>query len=323
MKGAKIMALNIVKERWTSKVLELTIGTGDKAVKVGGDSTLPYLQFEGAVPNRPVVAIEVSDVEPTEWPEILKAPWEGVLNNPAEWAKKAVEYGAKVIALKLDGAHPDKGARTAEEVAATAKAVGDAVDVPLIIIGCGVAEKDAEIFPAVAEALNGKNCLIGCAAEENYKSIVASAMVNGHSVIASSPLDINLCKQLNILITEMNLPADRIAIDPLIGALGYGIEYAYSIMERSRLGALAGDKMLAMPIICFVGQEAWKAKEAKDDESPEGYDWGPQANRAILWEVMTSSTLLQAGGHIFVMRHPESMKQFELHVDKISVSNAY
>ncbi|AVX20837.1 MULTISPECIES: acetyl-CoA decarbonylase/synthase complex subunit delta [Carboxydocella] len=317
------MAVTILKERWTSKVAEVTIGEGPKAVKVGGDSTLPYLTFEGQVPNAPVVALEVSDVYPEDWPEILKNAWGDVLSDPVAWAKKAVEFGADAVALRLDSAHPDKGNASAEDVARTAKAVADAIDVPLIVLGCGVEEKDAEIFPTVGEVLQGKNCLIGCATQENYNSIVATALVNGHSVIASSPLDINLAKQLNILITEMNLPSDRIVIDPLIGALGYGIEYAYSIMERARLGALTGDKMLAMPIICFVGQESWKAKEAKDEGSPEGYDWGGQYTRAILWEVMTATTLLQAGGHLFLMRHPDSLKQFKDHVAAISKGAQY
>jgi len=318
------MAVNILKERWSSKVSEVTIGEGDKAVKLGGDSTLPYLHFEGEVPNKPAVALEVSDVNPEEWPQVLKDAYgEDVLADPVAWAKKVEELGADLVALRLDSAHPDKGDKSPEEVAKVAKAVSDAVSLPLVILGCGVDEKDAEIFPVVSEALQGKNALIGPANAENYKAVVASAMVNGHTVIAASPLDINLAKQLNILITEMNLSTDRIVIDPLIGALGYGIEYAYSIMERARLGALTGDKMLAMPVICFVGQEAWKAKEAKDPASPEGQDWGDQATRSILWEVMTSTTLLQAGGSLYLMRHPESMKRFRQHVEELSVDNSY
>lgn len=317
------MAVSIIKERWTSKLYVTTIGTGDKAVKVGGESTLPYLQFEGEMPNKPPVALEITDVDPSEdWPEILKAPWAGVLGDPVAWAKKAAEYGADMICLHLDSAHPDKGNASPEDVAKTAKAVAEATDLPLIILGCGVEEKDGAIFPAVSEAVINQNCLIGCATPENYGAIVASAMVNGHNVIASSPLDINLCKQLNILITEMNLPAERIVIEPSVGALGYGIEYAYSIMERSRLGALTGDKMLSQPIICLVGQEAWKTKEAKDVEAPEGQIWGNQDERAILWEVMTATTFLHAGGGLFVMRHPESMKKFKAHVEQVGKSNA-
>jgi len=316
------MAVTIAKEKWTSKVGEMVLGAEPNVVKVGGESTLPFLQFEGEIPNKPVMALEVWDLEPVDWPDILKKPYEGVLTDPVAWAQKNVEYGADLVALRLMSAHPDYKNASPEDCAATAKAIADAINVPLIVIGCGVEEKDAEVLEKVGEALSGKNCLIGCATEKNFKTITATAMVNGHSVIASSPLDINLAKQLNILMTEMNLPTNRIAIDPLVGALGYGIEYAYSIMERARMGALMGDKMLAMPVVCFVGQEAWKAKEAKspDDENPE---WGAQERRAILWEVMTATTFAQAGGSIFVLRHPETVKQVNAHIAKMMESNAY
>ncbi|WP_018085948.1 acetyl-CoA decarbonylase/synthase complex subunit delta [Desulfurispora thermophila] len=310
------MAVAIVKEKWTSKVNEMVLGAEPNVVKVGGESTLPFLFFEGEVPNRPVVALEVWDMEPTDWPDVLASAFSGVLSDPAAWAQKCVEYGADLVCLRLVSAHPDNKNASPEDCAKVAKAVADAVNVPLIVIGCGVEEKDAEIMTAVGEALAGKVALLGCATPNNYKTITAACMVNGHSIIASSPLDINLAKQLNILITEMGLAANRIAIDPLVGALGYGIEYAYSIMERARIGALTGDKMLAMPVICFVGQEAWKSKEAKTtaDETPE---WGDQYRRAILWETMTATTFVQAGGGILVLRHPEAVKQVLAHINKM------
>lgn len=311
------MAVDIIKERWNSKLNELTIGEN---LKVGGESTLPYLQFEGEIPNKPAVILEVLDINPSaDWPENLVSAWGDVLGDPIAWAKKAVEFGADAVALTLMSAHPDQKNASGAEVAATAKAVAEAISVPLVILGCGVEEKDIEILPVVADALSGKNCLIGCLTPDNYKPIVAACIGGGHSVIASSPLDINLAKQLNILLTEMNLPADRIVIDPLVGALGYGIEYAYSIMERARTGALTGDKMLAMPIISFVGAEAWKAKEAKDASVEE---WGDINTRAILWEVMTATSFLIAGSNMFILRHPESLKLFKAHIAEISKSNA-
>jgi len=313
------MAVNIVKEKWTSKVGEVVLGT-ENTVTIGGESTLPFLHFEGAIPHRPVMALEVWDMEPAEWPEPVKEPFAGVMSDPVAWAKKNVEYGADIIALRLQSANPDYKDATPEQCAETAKAVAEAVDVPLIILGCGAEDKDAEILPAVGEALSGKNCLIGPATENNYKTLTATCLVHGHCIIAASPLDINLAKQLNILITEMNLPTNKIVIDPLVGALGYGIEYCYSIMERSRLGALMGDKMLSMPIFCNVGQEAWKAKEAKAEDMPE---WGEQKKRAILWEVITSTAMAQSGGALFILRHPESVKQLQVHFDKLMQSNEY
>ncbi len=312
------MAVTIAKERWTSKIGELTLGPS--ALKVGGETTLPFLQFEGAIPNRPVTALEVFDMEPDDWPDMLRESYAGVMNDPVAWAKKCVEYGADLVCLRLMSAHPDWKGASADEVAKTAKAVADAINIPLIVVGCGVEEKDGEIMPVVAQALEGKKCLIGCLTPENYKSITAAANGYGHYVIATSPLDINLAKQLNILITEMGLPAERIVIDPLVGALGYGIEYAYSIMERARTGALTGDKMLAMPIVCFVGQDVWKFKEAKDPNVPE---WGPQADRAILWEVTSSIAFALAGGTIFILRHPDSIKRFNAYVNEAMKSNVY
>lgn len=312
------MAVNIIKERWTSKVAEESFGLG--GLKVGGETTLPFLQFEGGMPNRPITTLEVFDMEPQSWPDFLKEAFAGVLNDPVAWAKKVEELGADMVTLRLMSAHPDWKNASAAEVAKTAKTVADAINVPLMVLGCDVEEKDAEILPVVAEALEGKKALIGCVTANNYKSITAAANGYGHNLIASSPLDINLCKQLNILINEMGLPLDRIAFDPLVGALGYGIEYAYSIMERARVGALTGDKTLATPIVAFVGAEAWKAKEAKD---PDVAEWGPIADRAILWEVTTASTFALAGGNIFVMRHPESLKRFKAFIDEAMKSNAY
>jgi acetyl-CoA decarbonylase/synthase complex subunit delta len=313
------MAVNIVKEKWTSKVNEVVLGT-DNTVKVGGESALPFLHFEGEIPHRPVMALEVWDVEPADWPDPVKEPFADVMSDPVAWAKKNIEYGADLVALRLQSANPDYKNASPEECAETAKKVAEAVNVPLVILGCGSEEKDAEVLPVVGEALSGKNCLIGPATENNYKTITATCLVHGHNIIAASPLDINLAKQLNILITEMNLPTNKIVIDPLVGALGYGIEYCYSIMERSRSGALMGDKMLSMPIFCNVGQEAWKAKEAKEEDMPE---WGEQKKRAILWEVITSTAMAQAGGALFILRHPESVKQLKVHFDKLMQSNEY
>jgi len=303
--------VKIIKEKWPGRVAEMSIGQNDNLVKAGGENVLPFLTFEGPMPNQPVAALEIWDMEPGDWPDFLTAYFAGVMGDPVAWAKKCVDYGARLLCLKLAGTHPDKKDTSPGEAAAIAKSVAEAVDVPLIITGCGVEEKDAEVLPAVGDALRGRNVLLGCATENNYRAIAGTCIANGHNLIASSTMDINLAKQLNILISEMNLPTNRIAIDPLVGPLGYGLDYAYSIMERTRLGALTGDKMLAMPIICFVGQEVWKTKEAKTEDNDE---WGSQSRRAILWELVTAASLVQAGGSILVLRHPESLKHFNNHI---------
>jgi len=307
------MPVDLIKERYTTKVGEVVLGatkaeggTRSHTVTVGGDSTLPFLHFEGEMPNRPVVAMEIQDRVPEWSPEVTKH-FADVIGDPAAWAEKCVkEYGADLIYLKLASADPERGDAGPDKCAETVKKVLGAVGVPLIVVGCGQDDKDNEVLPVVAEAAAGENLLLGVAKQENYKTLTAACMVHKHCIIAQSPIDINIAKQLNILISEMNLPLNRIVIDPSVGALGYGIEYTYSIMERMRLGALTGDKMLSMPVICAIGYEAGRTKEATvgADEFP---GWGDLGERAILWEAMTAAAFLQAGGHIFVLRHPKAV----------------
>ena len=323
------MVLQIYRERNTGRINTVTIGatkenggTRTRVVSVGGDTALPFLNFEGEFPNKPVIAMEVHTHAPTQWNEVVKQPFAGVLSNPAAWARKCVgEYGAELIYLKLSGADPDMENHTPEECAKIVKDVLAAVGVPLIVVGCGNEEKDNQVMPVVAEAAAGENLLLGVAEQENYKSIVAAAMVHKHNVIALTPCDINICKQLNILITEMGLGLDKVITDPGAGGLGYGIEYTYSILERSRLGALQGDKMLSTPVIANVGHEAWRAKEANAAES-EFPAWGNQEERGILWEAMSAAALLQGGIHIIVMRHPEAVKLVRKNIAALMVPQA-
>ncbi len=324
------MAVEILKEKYRSSIREVVLGatkeeggTRSHAIKVGGETTLPFLHFEGEIPNRPVVAMEVWDIVPEEWPPSVKSFFEDVYSDPAAWAKKCVEeYGADMIALRFKSADPDLQDASAEDCVATLKKVLEAVGVPLIIYGCGKTEKDNTIIGPLAEAAEGENLLLGVAEQENYKPVASAAMAFKHSVIAQSPIDINIAKQLNILISEMSTPLlERIVIDPTIAALGYGIEYSYSIMERARFGALNGDRMLAMPMIGNVALEVWSKKEAFLEEGEP--TWGDQAERSLAWEAATSMALLQAGMDILVMRNPESVKIVKKHIDDLMQDNSY
>lgn len=310
-----------IKEKWTSSISAVTIGatadeggTRSKSVTVGGAQGLPFLRFESPDPHSPVFALEVQDREPgKDWPEVSKEPFADVLGSPAEWAAKCVEeYGADMIYMRMLGTHPDFGDAPPDKAAEVVQSVLKAVDVPLIIWGSDDNNKDNDILPACAQAASGERCLFGSAKEDNYKTLVAACQADGHALVTESPIDINIAKQVNILVSEMDFPLNRVVIYPTCGALGYGIEYVYSILERGRLAALTGDKMMAMPIIILIGQEAWRAKEAKAPAS-EAPEWGDEKQRGVLWEIMTATTLMQGGTDIVVMRHPEALKTVREH----------
>jgi acetyl-CoA decarbonylase/synthase complex subunit delta len=318
------MAQELMLEKWSGSVSVAKIGatkqeggTRSKVIQIGGQATLPFLFQEGAIPYKPVVAFEIWDTEPTDWPQELNKAYAGVLSDPLAWAEKCVkEYKAEILCVKLQGAHQDFGNKTPEEEAKFISQLLKKVDVPLIILGCGDDTKDNLVLPACSQAAKGERCLIGSAVQDNYKTLAAATLADGHNIIAESPIDINIAKQLNILISDMGLPLERIVINPTIGALGYGLEYAYSIMERARLAALSGDKMMACPFICFVAQETWRAKEAKAsiNEFPL---WGPEIERGIIWEAMTATALIQVGADILVMRHPKAIEKVSKYIAEL------
>jgi len=313
------MAFTIPKETYSGRVYQVTIGTGDKAVTFGGENVLPFCGFEGSIPNKVAIAYEIQDTPPTDWPDEVRKPYEGVSDDPVKWAKFCVEsLGAKIIALRLVGTHPDRENRSPEDAAKTVKDVLSAVDVPLIILGSNHTEKDSQVLVACAEAAKDKNCVIGKAQEANYKTIAAAAMANNHKLIAMSELDINLSKQLNILITQMGFDKERLITDPMSSALGYGLEYTYSVMERIRLAALTqNDATMQQPMLADVGMYVWKVKETQASEADLPL-WGDLHKRAVLWEAMTAASFMVAGAEILIMRHPEAIKATEKLIEELS-----
>lgn len=296
-------------------------GTRAFSVEVGGETCLPFLHFEGEVPLRPVIAWEVPDIRPDDWVETVRDPYAAVLDDPVAWARFAAEKnGARLICLDLRGTRPDKQNRPAAEAAALVKAVLAGVKVPLIVKGPGPGEKQNEVLTACAEAAQGERVLLASAVEDDYKTLVAGAIAYGHAVVAETPIDVNLCKQLNILIADLRFPPEGIVIDPLTGGLGYGLEYSYSVMERIRIQALGGDAMTQMPFISFAGQEVWKTKEVKVPAEKEPR-WGDRAKRGVLWEIATAVSLLHAGADILVMRHPEAIAAVEKVIDGLMVKS--
>jgi len=315
--------VEIPVEKWPGAVREVTLGssygggTRGSTVTVGGETALPFLGFEGTMPHRPVLAVEVQDLHPDDWSAELQAAWGDAMDDAAVWAQKAVEAGADLIALKLRSCHPDQGDGSCESAVRTVERVLAAVPVPLIVYGPGSADKDNEVLVAVAEKTKGEQLALGLCEDKNYRTIVAAALGNGHAVIAQTPIDVNLAKQLNILISDMGLTLERVLMDPNTGALGYGLEYTYSVMERLRLAALMGDTMTQQPMICTVGEEAWRQKEARaEGDVPEA--WGALAERGVAWEISTAMTLLESGADILVLRHPASVSTVREAIDDLT-----
>ena len=298
---------DVYKEPGTAYIREVTIGEGEKAITIGGTNVLPFHLFEGEMKNPPHVAMEVLDVKPEDWPEALAKYFEDVFSDPGDWAKKCVEvYGAEAINVYLLGTDPNFLNLGPDHAAKVVEKVAKAVDVPLVIWGSGSPEKDVDVLREVANVLGAKNVMIGPVVDTNHRALGATAMGYGYSLIASSPIDVNLAKQLNILLENVGVPLDKIAMDPSVGALGYGLEYTYSVMERIRLAALyAQDEKLQVPFVINVGREVWKTKEAG---LPSDDLIGDQEVRGIALEAITAIALLMAGGDFLIMRHPKAIE---------------
>ncbi|HKK91175.1 MAG TPA: acetyl-CoA decarbonylase/synthase complex subunit delta [Desulfobacteraceae bacterium] len=313
------MGFEITKESYAGGIKGITIGKGDKAVTIGGETCYPFYQFEGETPNKPVIAMEVWDMEPPEWPEAARAPFKDVIADPAAWAKKCVEtYGAQIIVLQLKSIDPNDQDASPAEASATVKKVLEAVDVPLIIWGCTAPEKDEAVLKKIAEDCDGENLILGPVEEKNHKGIGAAALGYKHAVVSSSPIDVNLAKQVNILLENLGMPLGNVIVDPTTGGLGYGLEYTYSVMERLNQAAMTqGDDKLQNPMINNLANEVWRCKEAKQpvEEAPE---LGDPERRPILMEAVGAITYLMAGSNVLIMRHPEAIKLTKCFIDCIT-----
>jgi acetyl-CoA decarbonylase/synthase, CODH/ACS complex subunit delta len=313
------LGFEFYKESYAGGIKSISIGKGDKAVTVGGENCYPFYQFEGEMPNKPRIAMEIWDMAPEEWPEAALAPFKDVVGDPAAWAKKCVdEFGAEMIVLQLKSADPNGDDASPADVSAKVKKVLDAVDVPLILWGTANIEKDEAIFKQICQDHDGAQLTIGPVEDKNHKAIGAAAMGYGHTIISSSPIDVNLAKQVNILLENLGMPMDRIIVDPTTGGLGYGMEYSYSVMERLGMAAMSqGDDKLQFPLINNLANELWKCKEAKlsADEEPL---LGDPERRGILMEAVGAVTYLMGGSNVLIMRHPESIRMVKAFIDLVS-----
>jgi len=321
---SEVTAFEIKKDASDSPVWEVKLGatkeeggTRGKTLTLGGQNVMPFHHWEGSMPNRPLVAMEVFDTINAKFPPVLKEIYGDLLNQPAEMAKVLVDqYGADLVSVRLEGTHPEKGNKSAEEAVELVKQVLAAVDVPLIITGHSHFDKTNEVLKAVAQACAGENLLLNWVEQDNYRTLAGAAMAYGHTLVAQSPIDVNIGKQLNILMTNMDIKKEQIVMDPMTSAIGYGVEYTYSVMERIRQTALGGDAMLCAPMIATPGQECIKVKEFKAPEA-DFPQWGDLAKRAAAWELGTANSLLYAGADLLIMYHPEAAMATKRTIEKL------
>ena len=304
------MGFELPKEKFGGRIKEVAIGAtkedgGTRKAKLvaGGSNSLPFHKFEGESSRPPLIAMDVVDTVRMV-PEELQESMGSVVADPTGWAKKCEdEWGADLCVLKLQSANPEEEDRPPEELEGVVSKVLGSVGLPLIAYGCGFEEKDAKVMEMVSNVAKGERLFLGLVEEKAYKSIAAASMANGHGVVAFSNLDINLAKQMNILLLDFGVKPENILMDPLMAPLGMGLEYSYSNIERLRLGALSGDPVLQMPMICDCSC-AWTVPEALE-VNPEH---GEREMRGIYWETITALSAVVAGAGIVIMRHPKSVK---------------
>jgi acetyl-CoA decarbonylase/synthase complex subunit delta len=300
----------------TGKIAPLTLGTGTSAVTVGGAATLPFCSFDGDTGHPPAVALEIADIPPSPIPPAIAEAFGETLADPLERLSRGLSLCTPdVILLRLSGSHPDALGSSPEDAARLVERVATASGLPLIVVGSGHLEADVALFKEVAEVLRGTGSLIGKAQERNYRSLAAIAQAAGLPLIALTDLDVNLCKQLNILLTQAGFPRERIVIDPMASAVGYGFEYTYSVMERIRLAALRqGDEVLRCPVLLDLGEVVGKVKEVHAPES-ETPGWGPATDRHLANEALAAAAYLLAGADIVSVRDPRTVTAVKAHRD--------
>lgn len=295
-------------QKFSCAINEVTIGVGEKAIKLGGENVMPLCTFDADIANKPCIGIEISDSGYDKTVASLSEFYAGCNTIGEIAAKAASAEGVDFIAINLEGADPNGTAKSVEECMEVVKAVAEAVDLPIAIVGCKNAEVDAKLFEKAADILQGKNAVFVSAKEENHKQISASVgLAFNQNVCAESAVDINLAKQVNVLINQMGVKPEKCVMNVGSAAAGYGFEYVVSTMDRVKGAALSqNDAMLQMPIITPCGSEAWGVKEAvvSEEDFPE---WGTRDARGVSMEIATAAACIVSGSNAVILRHPESI----------------
>ncbi len=308
--------MNFNKLEYKGGILENALGM--QAVPVGGDDSHAFHFFEGSIKNKPLLALDVWDICPQDMPGVyLQAYASNILADPVAWAVAAQRAGAQAIALQLKSIDPNGQDEGAEQASAVVARILARINTPLVVWGCDNIEKDALVLGGIAERHTGRRLVLGPIEEANYQALAPAAIIHGHTLAATSPIDVNLAKQLNILLQNQGVPLSQILIDPTTGGLGYGLEYTYSVVERLRIAALQqDDKSLALPIICNLGREIWKSKEARFSREQEAQTGGLPM-RGIMMEVAAGISLLLAGANILILSHPRSLALLQRFVEEM------
>ena len=306
------------KQAYNTSINAVTLGTGDKAIVIGGQNVLPFYTFDAPIENAPKIGVEISD-NAASWTAPGLVEFYAGCTTMAERAKKAETMeGADFIALNFESADPNGANRPTADCVADAVAVAEVVTKPIVILGCKNMEKDGELFTKIAEALQGKNVLFMSAKNEDYKTVGASVgLAYGQKVGAETADDINLAKQLNIMLKGVGVKAESIVMNIGTAAVGYGYEYVASTLDRVRAAALAqSDADLQMPIIAPVSTDTWGVKEsvATEEDVPE---WGDMEQRAIGMEVSTAAANLTGGADAVIMRHPAAVATIKKFINEL------
>ncbi len=303
------MTFQIPKDEYSGRINTVILGKDKSETKIGGEGSLPFYFFEGDIPNKPIVAMDVYDEQPDNWPDYIYSYYEDVSKNPVDWAKKCInEFDADAICFHITKVNPDIGDMSDELAGELVKNMLESISKPLIVYADAPLDIVARTMKKIAEINSESNVLLGWVEEDNYKTLAATAIGYKKNLISLNPLDVNIAKQLNILLTQLGLPKDKIVMDPSSSGLGYGIEYCYSAMERLKIAALSqDDKMTQMPIINNIATEIWKVKEVK--ESNESFpQWDNIEERGINWETISAMCMLLSGSNIVTMVHPKAVK---------------
>ncbi|CEO29886.1 acetyl-CoA decarbonylase/synthase complex subunit delta [Paraclostridium sordellii] len=314
------MAFKMSVQKYSGKISQVEIGSGESCIKIGGENILPFYGFDGECGNSQKIGVEILDVYPENWTQEIKNIYKDVAKDCIKWAKY-IEENIKpdFICLKFEGADPNGLDKSPEECANVSKELVSNTSLPIVIAGTGNFEKDARVFEKVAQSVDGYNCLFMSATEENYKGIGAAAgMAYNHKVGAESSVDINLAKQLNVLLTQLGVKQENIVMNVGCSAVGYGYEYVASTMDRIRLAALGqNDKTLQMPIITPVCFETWNVKEsvASIEDEPT---WGCPEDRGIAMEISTAASALAGGSNAVILRHPKSVETIKSLVNELA-----